>query len=143
MMTRPATRWLIIAQDELRSLKALDYCWTLWEQQEEQFKTLWPLDRPREKQSYNVIELANDSSAMALPGKDAGGKIRSEHPTGILFDEAAYIEDFHSAMNSAISTHARKIVSLSSANPGGFRDITRYAMPVEWPYGEPECLAVA
>jgi len=134
MMTQTATRWLIIAQDELRSLKALDYCWTLWEQQDESFKTLWSLDRPREKQSYNVLELANHSSATALPGKDAGNKIRSEHPTGILFDEAAYIDDFHAAMNSAISTRAKRIVALTSANPGGFRDVTRSAMPIEWPY---------
>ena len=61
MMTCPATRVIFMAQDEDRSLVPLEYCWTLWEQQDEPLKQLWPLDRPREKQSYNTMELKNGS----------------------------------------------------------------------------------
>lgn len=75
---------------------------------------------------------------IALPGKDSGKKIRSEHPTLIIFDEAAFIEDFHGAMNSAVSTRAKKIVAITSANPGDFREITRVAEPVDWPYHSEE-----
>src|SRR3990167_4917988 len=135
-MTRPATRALFMAQDEDRSLVLVDYCRILWENQEDVFKQLWPLDRPVDKQKYNSFELKNGSSMWALPGKDEQ-KIRSEHPSIIIFDEAAFIERFGLAMDIALSTRVPKIFALTSANPGDFREFTREAQLVDWPYGTP------
>ena len=136
MMTHPASRVLFMAQDEDRALQALGYCWILYESQDEALKQVWPLDRPRSKQSYNVIEFANKSSGWAIPGKDTG-KIRSEHPTIVFFDEAAHIEKFDDALNNALSARTPKIVAVTSAEPGSFREITRPAEPIVWPYEKP------
>ena len=135
MMTVPATRVIFTAIDEDRSLKALNYAWILWENQDDELKKLWPLDRPREKQSFNVLELKNASSAIALPGKDVD-KIRSEHPTIVIFDEAAFIERFGRALDNALATRALKIMAVTSAEPGDFREYTRDAVDTPWPYGE-------
>jgi len=132
-MNRPATKVLMMAQDEDRSLKALDYAWTLYENQDDELKYLWPLDRPRDKQAYNILELRNASSLVALPGKDPD-KIRSEHPTVVVFDEACYIDRFAEAFDIAIATRALKIVAISSADQGDFCDITSIAESIEWPY---------
>jgi hypothetical protein len=59
----------------------------LWENQVQQLKEAWPLDRPRERQGYMRLELANDSVLVALPGKDPD-RIRKDHPTIVFFDES-------------------------------------------------------
>lgn len=142
MMTVPATRVIYMAIDEDRSLKMLNYAWTLWENQDAALKQIWPLDRPREKQAYNVLEFKNQSSAIALPGKDVD-KIRSEHPSIVIFDEAAFIERFSRALDNALATRALKVVAITSAEPGEFREYTRDALSVEWPYEELKCQPAA
>jgi hypothetical protein len=87
-MTNPASKVIFWGPDEDRALQPLDYAWTLWENQVQQLKEAWPLDRPRERQGYMRLELANDSALVALPGKDPD-RIRKDHPTIVLFDETA------------------------------------------------------
>src|SRR3989304_5308812 len=71
-------------KDEERSLIPLDYCWTLWEQQDEYLKQLWPIDRPRDKQAYNIMEFKNGSRGVAVPGEKPD-KIRGYHPPIFFF----------------------------------------------------------
>ena len=118
-MTHKASKVIFWGPDEDRALQPLNYAWTLWENQTEQLKEAWPLDRPRERQSYTSMELANDSVLVALPGKDPD-RIRKEHPTIVLFDEAAIIERFAESYGVALAARPLKIVAISSAKPGEF-----------------------
>ena len=130
-MTHPAAVVLFMAQDEQRSLIPLDYAWTLWEQQEPMLQYVWPLDRPKDKQTYTVMELKNHSKLIALPGKDPD-KIRGFHPSVIFFDEAADHEQFGAALDIALATRVPKLVAVSSAKPSDFCTLTETAQPVEW-----------
>lgn len=129
-MNRPATRVLFMAQDEERSLIPLDYCWTLWEQSADWLKDLWPIDRPRDKQAYNLMEFKNETACCALPGKDPD-KIRGFHPSVIMFDEAADMEKFGEAFDIGLAARPLKIVAVSSAKPGDFEEITKVAEEIK------------
>jgi hypothetical protein len=133
MMTKEATRALIFTPDEKRSVDFNNMMWTLYERQDEALKQIWPLSRPRSKQRYNVLELANHSSSEALPGKDPD-KIRAEHPDLLIFDEAELIEKFGEALSVGMAARPTKIVAITSAYPGEFRDFTKPAEPIAWPY---------
>jgi len=132
-MNNRATRVIFWGPDEERALQPLNYARILWMSQVDALKDAWPLDRPMERQSYNQIELANDSSLVALPGKDPD-RIRKEHPTIVLFDEAAIIERFAESYGVALAARPLKIVAITSAKPGDFRNLTKKAKPVPWPY---------
>ena len=135
-MTNQASKVIFWGPDEDRALQPLDYAWTLWENQVPELQQAWPLDRPRERQSYMRMELANDSVLVALPGKDPD-RIRKDHPTIVFFDEAAIIERFEESYGVALAARPVKIVAISSAKPGEFRNITKDAKPVHWPYPTP------
>lgn len=132
IMTHQPSCCIFWAQDEDRALKPLEYCWTLWDQMSPTLKNLWPLDRPRSQQAYNAIEFARAGRLLALPGKDPD-KIRSEHPTIVMLDEAAFIEHGREALNVALATRVPKVVAITSANPGWFHAITKDAQPAPWP----------
>lgn len=126
-MARAATRVIFWAQDERRALKPLEYCRVLWTQQEPELKSLWPLERPMRRQGYNRMELGNESLLLALPGTDPD-KIRSEHPTVVMMDEAAFIEQGGEAFDVALATRVPKVLVISSAAPSWFRNLTREAI---------------
>lgn len=121
-MSRDATRVLFMAQDEERSLIPLDYCWTLWEQSDDWLRSIWAIDRPRDKQAYNTMEFANETVFCALPGKDPD-KIRGFHPSVVFFDEAADMDSFGEAFDIALAARPLKVVAISSAKPGDFENI--------------------
>ena len=131
-MTHQPSKVIFWAQDEDRALKPLEYCWTMWEQMTPRLKALWPLDRPRDRQGYNMLELARGGALLALPGKDPD-KIRSEHPSIVMLDEAAFIDKGREAVAVALATRVPKLVALTSANPGWFRSVTKDAQPASWP----------
>jgi len=110
VMTNPASKVIFWGPDEDRALQPLDYAWTLWENQDQQLKEAWPLDRPRERQAYMKMELANDSVLVALPGKDPD-RIRKDHPTIVFFDETAIIERFEESYGVALAARPVKIVA--------------------------------
>jgi hypothetical protein len=129
-MTRPGTRVVTVSKDEDKALVPIQYQRWLWENQEDELKRTWPLARPMGQQSVYALELANDSVLTSLPGKDPD-KIRSLHPTYVFFDEAAYMDEYRRSHDAAFAARPLKIVSVSSAHPGHFREITRTAVPVE------------
>ena len=123
---------IFLAQDEKRSLKPLDYCWTLWEQSEPELKELWALDRPRKQQSYSRMEFAKGGTLLALPGKEPDA-IRSEHPSIVFIDEAAFVERGGECLDVCLATRVPKLVCVSSAYPGWFRNWTKEAKVATWP----------
>jgi len=68
---------------------------------------------------------------LGIPGNP--DKIRSEHPTVVVLDEAAHIQEGERSYNVAAATRCLHLIALSSANPGWFRDATEFSLPVDWP----------
>lgn len=134
--TRPSVGVIFQSQDEARAVHDVDYVKVLWEQSEPALKAKWPLKKPMEKQAYDSLELANGSWFLGIPGNP--GKIRSEHPTIVILDEAAHIERGEESYNVAVATRCLHMIALTSANPGWFRDATEFATPIDWPEHYPK-----
>lgn len=126
-MTRRGTQVVTISKDEEKALVPIKYQRWLWENQDEEFKRMWPLKRPLAQQSIYELELANDSESISLPGKDPG-KIRSKHPTYGFLDEACEMERFGETFDIFQAAKPLKIVAISSAQPGDFRNLTEPAV---------------
>lgn len=117
------------AQDEKRAQKCIEYCWTLYEQQDSRLKALYPLIRAKDLQaSKSRLELADGGWLEAIPGKDPD-RIRSEHPTILWIDEACFIDKGNEAYDVGISTRVPLLRVVSSAAPSWFRDLTEPAIP--------------
>ena len=129
--TRPATCVVFQSEDEDRAVHDVSYCKTLWENSEPQLQEWWKLEKPLEKQPYNKLLIGNDSKIIGIPGDP--GKLRSEHPTIVVLDEAAHITEGEESYNVAAATRCPHLVCLSSAWPGWFRDATEFATPADWP----------
>jgi hypothetical protein len=128
IQTHQPAKAIYWAQDEDRSLGLLNYSWTLYEQQTAALRGLFPLDRARERQSYRQLEWKDGGQLLALPGKDPD-KIRSEHPTIVVMDEACFIENGGEAFDVAISSKVPRVLVISSAAPSWFRRVTKVAVP--------------
>lgn len=127
IMTRQPAKAIFWAQDEDRAVLLRDYAWTLYEQQAEVLRGLYPVLRPRMKQSYDKLELADGGMCLALPGKDPN-KIRSEHPTIVVMDEANFIENGGEALDVALASRVPKILLISTAAPSWLRRVTKTAV---------------
>lgn len=129
--THPATCVVFQSEDEDRAVHDVEYCKILWEQSPPMLREHWKLSKALDKQPYNEFNLANDSRLLGIPGNP--DKIRSEHPTIVILDEAAHITEGEKSFNVAAATRCLHMVALSSAKPGWFRDFTEFATPVDWP----------
>lgn len=129
--TRPATCVVFQSEDEDRAVHDVEYCKVLWENSIAPLKEQWRLAKPLDKQPYNEFRLANDSRLIGIPGDP--DKLRSEHPTIVVLDEAAHITEGERSYNVAAATRCLHLVCLSSANPGWFRDATEFAVACDWP----------
>jgi hypothetical protein len=128
VMTHQPSKAIFWAQDEDRSVMLRDYVWTLWEQQKPVLKELYPVPRPRLKQSYDKLELSGGGLLVALPGKDPD-KIRSEHPTILVMDEACFIENGGEAFDIALASRVPRVLLISTAAPSWLRRLTKCAVP--------------
>jgi hypothetical protein len=130
--TRAATVTVFQSEDEDRAVHDIDYVKMLWKNSPDWLKCRWPLKKDLDKQSYNEFELANGSRFKAIPGDP--DKIRSEHPTLIVLDEAAHITKGEDSYNISMGCSPVKMIALSSAAPGWFQDVAEEAKEVPWPY---------
>jgi hypothetical protein len=128
-MTRQPAKAIFWALDKARSLTLLDYARVLYEQQADVFKQIFPLEQPLDRQSYNRLQLKDGGILIALPGKDPD-RIRSEHPTIVIIDEAAFIENRGESFDIALASRLPKLMCISSAAPGWFRRLTKDARPI-------------
>jgi len=128
VMTRQPAKAIFWAQDEDRALALRDYVWTLWEQMHPALQAMFPVVRPRIKQSYDKLELTEGGMCLALPGKDPD-KIRSEHPTVLVMDEANFIENGGEAFDVALASRVPKVLLISTAAPSWLRRVTKCAKP--------------
>lgn len=124
VQTNPPAFGIFIAPDEDRAVKCIEYARVLWQQQDSLLKETYPLNRPLDRQLFKSLEWAHGGKLLALTGKGPD-KIRGYHPTIVMFDEAAFIDRFAEAFSAASFTKAKKILAVTTANPGDFREMTR------------------
>lgn len=129
VMTHQPSKGIFWSQDEDRSIALLDYAKVLYGHQNAPFPEIFPLKRPMERQNTTTLEFADGGKLIALPGKDPD-KIRSEHPSILVIDEACFIENGGEAFDIAISSRVPKVLVISSAAPSWFRRLTKDARPI-------------
>ena len=129
--TRPATRAVFQSQDERRAVTDIEYCKELWKNSLPVLKEQWPVAKAIEKQAAHELEMANGSVMVAI-SRDPNA-IRSAHPSIVVLDEAAFLEQGEESYNTAIASKCLFLVALSSAHPGWFADMTGASLPVPFP----------
>ena len=97
----------------------MEYAKTLYDQQDERLKRLFPLSKPLKEQPALRLEFANGSRIIGIP--EGADQIRSYHPWGLAMDEAAFQPEAGEAYDAAVPV-CQKIIVLSSAGPGWFAD---------------------
>jgi hypothetical protein len=130
----PATAVVVQSRDEDRSKKIVEYVKILYERSMPAWKARHPLARPMNQQAEIICEWENHSWVKAITGNP--NKIRSEHPTIVCFDEAAFMDEFDECFNVAAGAKPLHVWAISSAAPGPFFDIFETASPVDYPYLE-------
>lgn len=129
--TQPATRVVFQSADEEKAVKLVEYCRVLWEQSTPLLRTRWALARPMARQGYATLEFANGSAIIGIVGR--ADKVRSEHPTVYVADEAAFIPEFEASWAAAAATRAPHLIALSSVQPSEFCDLIADADACDWP----------
>ena len=132
VMTRQPAKAILWAVDQDRSVVLRDYAWTLYEQQDPRLRQLYPVPRPRGQQSFDKMEFSDGGMLLAIPGKNPD-KIRSEHPSVLVLDEACFMESGAEALDIALASKVPKIMIISTAAPSWIRRITKLAVPEELP----------
>jgi hypothetical protein len=129
--THPATGVIFQSQDHDRALQCLKYVKVLWENSIAPLKDQWRLSKKLEKQAFDRFELANDTWFQAIPGDP--NKIRSAHPTIVVFDEAQLIEQYEESYSNAVAARCLKVICIGTAAPGPYWDLYEQAAMVDWP----------
>lgn len=126
----PRTRVMIQSQKEDKVLELVSgrgnpgYARTLWEQQDDFLKLRHPLIKPAEEMPGDQLVWANGSTFHGVPrGAD---QIRQFHPTLVIFDEAAHLDEFQAAYDAAHPV-ASRIIAISSAAPSWFGEVVEEA----------------
>ena len=130
--TKPATAVVVQSRDEDRSKKIVEYVKILYERSMPAWKDRHPLARPMSQQAEVICEWENHSWVKAITGNP--NKIRSEHPTIVCFDEAAFMDEFEECFNVAAGAKPLHVWAVSSAAPGPFFDIFESASPIDYPH---------
>lgn len=127
-----ARRILFQSKDEARSLQLIRYVKTLWEQSMPELQKKWPVLRHPREQAYDTFELANGSLFRGVVG-DAD-KVRSEHPSVYVADEAAFMKEFEEAWAVAAGSRVPKMIALSTAEESPFWELCNADSHwVDWP----------
>jgi hypothetical protein len=127
MFTQPATGVIFQSEDEDRALHDVKNVKTLLEHSIAPLRDRWRIRRENDSR----LEIENGSWCLGIVGRP--DKIRSEHPTIVVFDEAAHMTRLNEAFGVAIATRCLHTIMLSSAKPGQFEEYVTDAVPVDWP----------
>lgn len=127
-----AKKILFQSRDEDRSINLIHYVKTLWEQSLPELQAQWPVRRHPREQAYKEFELANGSSFLGVVGDPE--KVRSEHPSVYVADEAAFMEYFEDAWAVAAGSRVPKMIALSTVEEGPFWELCQTGSQwVDWP----------
>jgi len=75
---------------------------------------------PLEKETQTELTWADGGRVRAIPS--GADQIRLYHPTIVIFDECAFLEEFAACWNTAHPV-AKQMIGVSSAGPGSFADM--------------------
>lgn len=130
--THAAKKTLFQSKDEVRSINLISYVKTLWEQSIPELQALWPVRRHPREQAYSEFELANGSTFVGVVGDP--DKVRSEHPSIYVADEAAFMQYFEDAWAVAAGSRVPKLIALSTVEEGAFYELCNSDSHwVDWP----------
>ncbi len=93
------------------------YARTLYEQQDQFLKDRHPLVKSSAEMPGDMIAWANGSTLHGVPS--GADQIRQYHPTIVIFDEAAHLDEFAESYGAAEPV-ASQIIAVSSAAPSFF-----------------------
>lgn len=127
VMTHQPASCIFWCPDMDRALQCMEYSWVWHEQMDKRLKAVFPLARPKERQAKYRMELKGGGWLEALPGHNPD-KIRSQHPTIVMMDEAAFNEEGAEAYDNAMSTKPQKLLAVSSVAPSWFVDLIEPAV---------------
>ena len=85
-------------------------------------KDLHPLAKPSTEMPGDMLAWANGSTLHGVPS--GADQIRQYHPTIVIFDEAAHLDEFAESYGAAEPV-ASQIIAVSSAAPSWFGDVCR------------------
>lgn len=128
--TRPATGIVVQSRDETRAKKLISYARVLYSRSDPEWQKRHPLAKQLSSQQDTEIRWANNSWMKAITG--TADSIRSEHPTIVIFDEAAFMEAFDECFNVGRGAKPLHVWALSSAEKGPFFDVLEDAVPCDW-----------
>lgn len=108
------------AQELVKGTEPPGYARTLYEHQPEWLKRHFPLADKIENMPADKLIWANGS---AIQGVGAGaGQIRTYHPTLVIFDEMAFMDEAEGSFGAALPV-AQQMIAVSSAGPGFFAEV--------------------
>jgi len=119
-MTTPGIEVLFQSQKEEKAFELVDYAKTLYDRQQQELKRAFPLTKNLKDMADGELNFANGSRIVGIPG--GADQIRSNHPWGLLMDEAAFMPEAGDCYNNAVPV-CKKMVVLSSAGPGWFGEV--------------------
>jgi hypothetical protein len=119
--THPAKKILFQSKDEKRSLDLIHYVKTLWEQSIPQLQSRWAVKRAPRDQANSEFSLANGTTFLGVVGDP--DKVRSEHPSVYVADEASIMDYFDEAWTTAAGSRVPKMIALSTVKEGAFYDL--------------------
>jgi hypothetical protein len=106
-----------------KMVEMVTYAKCLYDHQPMWLRENFPLVKPTDRQSEDVLEFSHGGKIIGLPG--GAEQIRSYHPWGYFLDEAAFCPDAVECLSNALGTGAQKIVMNSSAGIGAYSDLRR------------------
>lgn len=134
MCTQPDTRVIIQSADQPRAAKIIDKMKILIMNSTDRLRNKWlgKADYDLFSQSYTEINLPNGSSAGAFAsGED---KIRFEHGTIYIFDEASLEPELIECVTNALAAKTPFIWLIATAKPGPLNEVWKECKQVPWEY---------
>jgi hypothetical protein len=107
---------VVQCQGEDKATKLLGYAECLYRNQPEWMRARHSL------KGRNTLELSWDAGGKIVGVPKGVHQIRSYHPTIVIFDECAFLEEFEACWNTAHPV-AKQMIGVSSAGPGRFADM--------------------
>jgi hypothetical protein len=118
MMLRPECEVIIQSETFEKAKQMVEYCKTLYRQQEPWLQEAFPVDRPVSRQADDEFFLANNSRCFAISSDPEA--VRSYHPWGLFSDETGFQPYAGESFNTALGSGVQKIVLNSTANVGWY-----------------------
>ena len=110
--------WIVQSGKQSKSEELISYCRILYSNQEAFLQKRNPVT------TDNSLELRFQNGGRILGVAAGVDQVRTFHPFGVLFDEAAFIEGFAESFD-AVSPVAKKIVALSTDELGPFHNLCK------------------